>query len=190
MRGSANDGKFMTTNIVLTGVGRDRVGIVAELSQVLFEFGCNLLDSSMTLLRGEFAVILMAQLPDSQSLEQLKERLGQAEGALGMHVYVRELSDASLEEDDHEHRPFIVSVYGGDRPGIVAGITKELSRLGANITDVATKKTRSEKSIFMMILEITLPPSVSEEKLRTELGKVSEELGVDLSIQALEVVEL
>ncbi|MBX9691827.1 MAG: hypothetical protein K2Z81_05540, partial [Cyanobacteria bacterium] len=46
----------MSTNIVLTGVGRDRVGIVAELSQVLFEFGCNLLDSSMTLLRGEFAV--------------------------------------------------------------------------------------------------------------------------------------
>jgi glycine cleavage system transcriptional repressor len=180
----------MTTNIVLTGVGRDRVGIVAELSQVLYEFGCNLLDSSMTLLRGEFAVILMAQLPETQSLDQLKERLGHAEGALGMNVYVRELSDASLEDDDDAGLPFIVSVYGGDRPGIVAGITKELSRLGANITDVATKKTKSDKPIFMMILEITLADNVSEETLRTELGKVSKELGVDLSIQALEVVEL
>jgi len=180
----------MTTNIVLTGVGRDRVGIVAELSQVLFEFGCNLLDSSMTLLRGEFAVILMAQLPDTHTIDQLKERIGSAEGALGMNVYVRELSDASLEQDDDSDTPYIISVYGGDRPGIVAGITKELARLGANITDVATKRTRGEKSIFMMILEITAPESLPEERLRSELGKVSKELGVDMSIQALEVVEL
>ncbi|MBX3139115.1 hypothetical protein KF707_23015 [Candidatus Obscuribacterales bacterium] len=180
----------MSTNIVLTGVGRDRVGIVAELSQVLFEFGCNLLDSSMTLLRGEFAVILMAQLPETHSLDQLKERLGHAEGALGMNVFVRELSDASLDDYEDAGLPFIVSVYGGDKPGIVAGITKELSRIGANITDVETKKTKAEKPIFMMILEITLPESVSEQQLRDELGRVSKELGVDLSIRAIEVVEL
>ncbi len=181
----------MTTNIVMTGVGRDRVGIVAELSQVLFEFGCNLLDSSMTLLRGEFAVILMAQLPETHSISQLKERLQQAETALGMTVFVRELSDASLEEEaDDDSNPYIISVYGGDRPGIVAGITKQLQVLGVNITDVATKRTRSEKSIFMMVLEVTVPNSLSEEKLRAELGKTSQELGVDLSIQSLEVVEL
>lgn len=180
----------MTTNIVLTGVGRDRVGIVAELSQVLFEFGCNLLDSSMTLLRGEFAVILMAQLPETHTLEQLRERLHQAEELLGMNVFVRELSDSSLEDDENPGDPYIISVYGGDRPGIVAGITKELQVLGANITDCSTKRTRSEKSIFMMVLEVHVPPSITETKLRTELGKVSQELGVDLSIQSLEVVEL
>lgn len=180
----------MTTNIVMTGVGRDRVGIVAELSNVLYEFGCNLLDSSMTLLRGEFAVILMAQLPETHTLEQLKERLHQVENSLGLNVFVRELSDTSLEDEDEEDSPYIISVYGGDRPGIVAGITKELANLGVNITDVATKRTRTGKGIFMMVLEVTAPESVSEEKLRKALGRVSQELGCDLSIQALEVVEL
>ncbi|MDZ4837235.1 MAG: ACT domain-containing protein [Candidatus Melainabacteria bacterium] len=180
----------MTTNIVLTGVGRDRVGIVAELSQVLFEFGCNLLDSSMTLLRGEFAVILMAQLPETHTLIQLRERLNQAEAALGMQVFVRELSDASLDEDDDEGHPYIISVYGGDRPGIVAGITKALQTLSINITDVATKRTRSEQSIFMMVLEVTAPITITESELRQSLNKVSAQLGVDVSIQSLEVVEL
>ena len=180
----------MTTNIVLTGVGRDRVGIVAELSQVLFEYGCNLLDSSMTLLRGEFAVILMVQMPETHSIDELKSRLNRSESMLGMNIFLRELPAESLAEDEDEGHPYIVSVYGGDRPGIVAGITKELARLGVNITDVSTKKTSAAKSIFMMVLEVTVPPALSEDKLKNELKKVSDQLGVDMSIQSLEVVEL
>ncbi len=180
----------MTTNIVLTGVGRDRVGIVAEISQVLYEFGCNLLDSSMTLLRGEFAVILMAQLPESHSIDELRQRLQQTDALLGMNFFVRELSDDSLGDDTDEGTPYIVSVYGADRPGIVAGITKELARLGANITDVETKRTSSAKSIFMMVLEVCTPKELSESKLRAQLESASKQLGVDMSIQALEVVEL
>lgn len=180
----------MSTNVVLTGVGRDRVGIVAELSQVLYDLGCNLLDSSMTLLRGQFAVILMAQLPDTHSLADLRKRLDQVEGSLGMNVFIRELSDEELADQHEEDQPFIVSVYGADRPGIVAGITKELARIGANITDVATKKTSSARSIFMMVLEVTAPPALTESKLRAELEEISNQLQVDISIQSLEVVEL
>ena len=55
----------MPRAVVLTGVGRDRVGIVAELARVLYELGCNLLDSSMTLLRGEFA-------SEAEMVERLK----------------------------------------------------------------------------------------------------------------------
>lgn len=180
----------MTTNIVLTGVGRDRVGIVAEISQVLYEFGCNLLDSSMTLLRGEFAVILMAQLPESHSIDELRQRLQETDALLGMNFFVRELSDESLDDDSEDGTPFIVSVYGADRPGIVAGITRELASLGANITDVETKRTSSARSIFMMVLEVETPKGLSESKLRSQLETASKQLGVDMSIQALEVVEL
>ncbi len=180
----------MTTNIVLTGVGRDRVGIVAELSHVLFEFGCNLLDSSMTLLRGQFAVILMAQLPEQHTVAELRERLSRVESLLEMNVFIRELKEEELEDGKDTGLPFIVSVYGADRPGIVAGITKQLADLGANITDVETKRTSSARSIFMMVLEVTIPRNISEDKVRAELAKASERLQVDMSIQALEVVEL
>lgn len=180
----------MTTNIVLTGVGRDRVGIVAELSQILYELGCNLLDSSMTLLRGEFAVILMAQLPESQTLEGLRARLAQSEERHGMNVFLRELTEDEINEQEDEGTIYIISVYGADKPGIVAGVTRALANLGVNLTDVQTKRTSGAKSLFLMILEISRPNSISEDQLRATLEKASKDLGVETSMQAMEVVEL
>ena len=180
----------MPTNVVLTGVGRDRVGIVAELSNVLFELGCNLLDSSMTLLRGEFAVILMAQIPEDSTLEELKEKLADVEKSLEMNVYLRELSDQELAQSEQEETAYIISVYGADRPGIVAGITKELAELKVNLTDVETKKTESAKSLFLMVLEITIPSDLTYETLESRLKNRAESLGVDVSIQAVEYMEI
>lgn len=180
----------MPANVVLTGVGKDRVGIVAHLSEVLFEFGCNLLDSSMTQLRSEFAIIMMAQLPEEHSLEDLRQRLASVESDLGLTVFVRELSDEELAEPESEGEPFIVSVYGADHPGIVAGVTKRLADLGVNLTDVQTKRTSEESSLFMMILEIELPESMKEETLSESLKKVAAELQVEISLRTAQVVDL
>lgn len=180
----------MRKNVVLTGVGRDRVGIVAKLSKVLYEIGCNLLDSSMTLLRGEFAVILMAQLPEDSTIEELKEKLREAESELEMNVYVRELKDDELEEETEDKTAYIISVYGADRPGIVFGVTEELARLKVNLTDVETKKTSSDKPIFYMVLEVTLPDEMTESGLKSELAKRAEKLDVDVSVQAVEYMEI
>src|SRR5262249_4174438 len=43
----------------ITVVGRDRPGIIADVTGVLAELGLNLTDSTMTLLRGQFAMTLV-----------------------------------------------------------------------------------------------------------------------------------
>src|SRR6185295_635872 len=43
----------------LSAIGRDRPGIVADLSELIYECDCNLEDSSMTILGTEFAVLLL-----------------------------------------------------------------------------------------------------------------------------------
>ena len=151
----------MKHTVVLTGVGRDRVGIVAELAQLLFELGCNLLDSSMTLLRGEFALILMAELPDGVTHAQLRTSLQSLEKQLGMQVHAREITDEQLNEEPKEQNSFIVSVYGADKPGIVAKVTRALADASLNITDVQTKSTGGTNKIFIMILEVTSASDVS-----------------------------
>ena len=180
----------MPTNVVLTSVGKDRIGIVAEISNLLFELGCNLLDSSMTLLRGEFAVILMVQLPEKTSIADLQKKLEEVEKTLGMKVYLRELEEHEMKEQQIDEPAYIVSVYGADKPGIVAGITKELADLKVNLTDVETKKTVGEKPIFLMVLEVTLPDSVDEACLKEKLDARARDLGVDISIQAVEFMEI
>ncbi|CAN5712565.1 amino acid-binding protein [soil metagenome] len=182
----------MSKNVVLTGVGHDRVGIVAELAEILFEMGCNLLDSSMTLLRGEFAIILMIRQPDDQSLEQLKKKISEVENRLGLTIHVRELAEDEAEESDDACDPYIISVYGADKPGIVSGITRVLADLGANVTDVETKHTgeRDGATVFLMVLEVALPETVTDSKLRSTLDEASKRLNVNVSVQSLDVVQL
>lgn len=181
----------MNRNIVITGAGHDRVGIVADLSEFLFESGCNLLDSSMTLLRGSFALILMAALPESLSLDDLKVRLAELGERWNLILNVRELSDAELSEKESVHDSFIIAVYGADRAGIVAGITRHLAKLHLNITDVATKFSGAgEKSIFVMILEVHSSGHITAEQLQKELTTGSGITGLDITVQELETVEL
>jgi glycine cleavage system transcriptional repressor len=182
--------KLLSKSVVLTGVGRDRVGIVAELTQVLFELGCNLLDSSMTLLRGEFAIILMADLPGNVSVAKLQEYMDRLEKQLGMKVHVREMSEKELEEAPSEDNAFIVSVYGADQPGIVARVTKALADDGMNITDVQTKSTAKDGDrVFVMVLEVVAPSGTPRERVEKPLSSISRQLKVDIAVQPLDVVE-
>ena len=48
----------------VTAIGRDRPGIVAAISGVFAELGANIEDARMAILRGNFAVMLIAALPE------------------------------------------------------------------------------------------------------------------------------
>lgn len=181
----------MPKTVVLTGVGRDQVGIVAEVAEQLYKMGCNLLDSSMTLLRGEFALILMAQLPEGQTVESLQGLLNSVEQKMGLTVHVRELSELELTESNEQGSPYMISVYGADRPGIVAGITRAIADQNINVTDVQTKYSNSGgKQIFVMMLEVTVPESIPPQAVEASLAQIGKDLKVDVSVQQLEVYDL
>ena len=181
----------MLKTIVLTAVGRDRVGIVAEVADALYKLGCNLLDSSMTLLRGEFAIILMVQLPEGQSTEDLQKQLSTVAERMQMTIHARELSEEEVLETPTRGVPHMISVYGADKAGIVAGITRKLAELGINITDVETKYSdEGAESIFVMILEVTVPPELPTRAVESALARTARDLAVDVSVQTLEVFEL
>lgn len=178
---------------MLTGVGKDRVGIVADVAELLLEIGCNLLDSSMTLLRGEFAIILMVRLSEGGTIEKVRKNVAAAEKRLGLTIHVRELGQDEIKDEESLDAPHIISVYGADKPGIVAGITRALADLKINITDVETKYTgdsNTRKPVFLMIIEVTVPRGMETEHVRSELQAVSKKLGVDIAIECIEVMEL
>lgn len=190
----------MDKGVVITGVGRDRVGIVAELTDALFALGCNLLDSSMTLLRGEFAIILMLTIPEHLQLPELQKKLEIVQQRLGFSLHLRELAEDEMRKVEETGSGFIISVYGADKPGIVSGVTRKLSELGVNITDVETKRSTpsarstdgaaSTKPIFLMVLEVTAPVELKADHLQKELKQLAAGLGVDISIQEWDVLEL
>jgi len=183
-------GANMSTICVITGTGQDRVGIVAELAEYLGDHGCNLMDSSMTKLRGEFAIILMISVADDK-FAAFKAGLESKQAALGLTITLRELKANELTEPPKNDRFFLVRVYGADRTGIVARVTRELAQLKLNVTDVQTKMIDQDKGdVFVMLLEATAPEAMTEAIVKAALAPLSQELGVTVSAEEIEVMEL
>ena len=174
--------------IILTAVGPDRPGMAHALAQVLAEAGCNLEDTTMTRLAGEFAMILIVTPPPNLSLEQLKTQLAPLEQSHNLFINSREIADdASLpEQDENENLPrFMVSAYGAERSGLLAKLTGIFTAHNVNITDVQSR-VASRGTVYVMLFEIQLPPGLEQEVLRHELEKAAGEIGVTVNLRSLE----
>jgi glycine cleavage system transcriptional repressor len=164
----------MGQELVITAVGEDRPGIVAAVTGVLLDHGCNLLDTSMTILRGRFAMMLVVSGPDDTA--PLARALDAATGPLGVRAVVAPAPAAAGAEGGE---PYGLSVYGADRPGIVARIAGLLADRGVNITDLTTRVIGAEdRPVYAMVLDLRLPAAVEPLALGRELDEVGAQLGV------------
>ena len=170
------------TSLAITVVGHDRPGIIAAAADALATCGMNLEDSSMTLLRGHFAMTLVCA--GGASPEQVREALAPLVSS-GLDVAVREVApdpDVSAATATH-----LVTVYGADRLGIVARLAGVVAEAGANITDLTT---RLSGDLYVLLAEVALPPGADAEELRTRLGAAAAELGVEVTLRPAENDEL
>ncbi len=177
----------------VTAVGSDRPGIVARLSGVLYEAGANIEDSSMTILVGQFAMILIVSVPDGIDAPQLREAFAPVADELGLFITVEELAPQALEGGGRGvgRADYIISVIAPDRPGIVYRISSLLAGRGVNITDMNTKVVSGEeRPVYTMVLEVGVPEGVDPDELAAELAALGRELSIDVSMRQLDVVEL
>jgi glycine cleavage system transcriptional repressor len=176
--------------VALSAIGRDQPGVVAGLARLLFEQGCNLEESSMTRLKGEFAVLLLVTLPASGSREALEKAVEPIARTLGLTTLIRELSAEEMRgEDDSRTRPYTLVVYGADRPGIVFRVTEAASRHGINITDLRTRVTGSAP-VYSLIMEVEIGSEAGAAAFRDDLARLKGELQVETTLEPVEADEL
>lgn len=162
--------------LALTAIGRDRPGIVAGVTRVLFEQGCNLSDCSMARLSGQFAMIMSLECPDGLDREALERALDGPAATFGLSVTLQELEG---EPEVAQGVPFVVSVYGADRPGIVYRVSDAIAQLGANVTNL---ESRAGSGIYTVVLELEVPQGRAG-RLEGELTVLAREVGVDLAVR-------
>lgn len=178
------------SHFALTIIGRDRPGIVAQVTEILYGLGCNIADSSCTLLGGQFAMILIISHPEITEKGNFGEAFTPLEES-GLSVFLRTLKPGGEKRPDLPGEICMISVYGSDKPGIVFRVTRELGARGINITDLNTKLVGSEKRpVYVMLLEAVLPSHLSAEELEAILHGLKQELQVDISVRSITPVEL
>lgn len=168
--------------LAITVLGHDRPGIIAETTGVLASLGLNIEDSTMTLLRGHFAMMLITDGDaDPASVE---EALGGLTSDGSLSVSVRAVP---AEQVVTRGTSYLLSVHGGDRPGIVSGVVAEVAKVGGNITDLTT---RLAGELYVLIAEVDLPASADPATLEAALSEAATAVGVDVTLRPLESDDL
>jgi glycine cleavage system transcriptional repressor len=178
------------THFALTIIGRDRSGIVSQVTEILYQLGCNIADSSCSILGGQFAMILIISNPAIKEKNDFGNAFTPLEES-GLSVFVRTLKPDGEKRLQLTGDICQISVYGADQPGIVYRVAKELGDRKVNITDLNTKLIGSEtRPVYVMMIEAVLPPELSEEELKKIMDRLKEEMQVDISVRSITPVEL
>lgn len=166
--------------VAVTAVGADRPGIVASITQALLDLGGNLADCRAALLRGSFAIVVVAALPDGVSDDDLRAALAASSGDLGLGVWV---GPAQAPSPHPEGERCVISVYGADHPGIVAAVSRSLADADVNIVDLSSRVV-GDPPIYVLGLEVELPAGMSPSALTARLDPVARAQGVELAVEA------
>jgi glycine cleavage system transcriptional repressor len=160
--------------LAITVIGPDRTGIVADVAEALAGVGANLSDSTMTRLRGHFAMTLICSGPTA---EDVRKALAPIDGVLSTVRAVQPEADGAVAGE-----PYLVSVHGADRLGIVAAVTRVVAAAGGNITDLTTRLTGP---LYVLVAEVDLPHGAVDD-LAVRLTAAADELGVDVTLRRAE----
>lgn len=173
-------------------VGKDRPGIVAEVSRVLYDIGCNIEDSTCTILCGQFAMILVIVHRGYSRVPEIDSAFDPLRKDMGLTISLHELDDDEVfREKAFDGRPHIISVYGADRPGIVHAVARELAGFGVNVTDMNTQVVGSgDRPVYVMILEADIPGRVDLKELERGFERIRKELAVSITLRPIDPVDL
>jgi glycine cleavage system transcriptional repressor len=171
---------------ILSAIGRDRPGLVADLAQLIFDCDANLEDSRMTILGSEFAVILLCSSTAANAADRLGAGAKRLERDQGLTILMRELAEgprpALPAPGTVLHR---LTVAGEDRAGIVASVCRALAERSVNIADLTTRSLPGPGGSphYQMTMAVEVPERLETRELRRALDEVANRLVIDLSLE-------
>jgi glycine cleavage system transcriptional repressor len=179
----------MKTYFILSAIGKDRPGIVADVSEVIYECGGNIEDSSMSLLRNHFALLLLFSTEREEVNQKLSAGLKRLEWEKKLTVFYSPipLEEAHPKAKEETH-PFKITTSGVDHAGIVFKVCRLLADKGITIADMKTHRVLSAESgtpLFEMDIDIEVPVSISEVGLREDLHHLANNLMIDLVLRKM-----
>ena len=174
----------MGMKIVFTLTGTDRIGIVDEVTNRLLELGGNIEASRMTRLGGEFAILMMVDLPADSDTALEREVSELSAQGYKITTTLTSQNGALPHADWH---PYHLEVGGADHEGIFHHLVHILSQHGITIENVDTGTSRAPNSgilLFSMRALVLSPPRLDPKDWQHALEAVAREQHLDIAIAA------
>ena len=169
---------------VISVIGEDQVGIVSKVTQFLFKKGMNIIDIEQTVVHSQFTMVLLVQpLPSRFQSSQIRAGLSRLSKRLDVTITMTPLREYKGLRLAETKTPYVLTILGPDRPGIVAAFSSTLSKHHCNIERI---KMIARGELLAMEMWIDLREA-SFSTLRADLTAVAKRVGMDVIAQPEQV---
>lgn len=165
---------------VVTVLGGDREGLVAEITGKLADINVNIVDIEQSVIHGLFSMFMLIDTNKTIiNIDEIRGRLYEYSRRLNVNINITPLSEYGGEDKKEGREIQKITILGKDKPGIVAGISKALFGLNINIERI---KMIARGDLLAMELFVN-SKDVPLDKLRKRMEKTGDEVGVDIIVQ-------
>jgi len=175
----------MEKKFLMTAFSKDRPGIVADVTEVIYENGCNLEDSTMISMLDEFAIILLFAGKGDGLKDQLLRDCRRLEREKRITAFIRPVESKDKEKQGAFFTKTI-HVEGIDQSGIVFKVSRFLANNNINIENLTSQRINSPESgtaVYFMEIKVQVPEKVSLEHLEKGLSQVGEGLNLEITVR-------
>ena len=172
--------------VVLSVLGPDRPGLVAELTAYVHERGGSVEESRMLILGAEFGVLVLVSGGEA-AIARIVEDLDALRAQTGADALVRRTKSPE-EHRRGERKPVLVTAESFDRVGIVRAIAGKLHELGLNIVDLQTSSVDAPftgAQLFKIEARVDVPRGTSIAQVREAMERVGESEHLDVEVRSL-----
>ncbi|MCG7530792.1 glycine cleavage system transcriptional repressor [Psychrobium sp. MM17-31] len=169
----------MDNFLVVTAMGTDRPGIVNELTKIVTQTNCNIVDSRLAVFGNEFTLILLLS-GDWNAITRFETDLSVRSAQLELITLMKRTSEHKLVNYEGQ---VSVKLDGKDAPGCIGQFTEYLATEGIDLCSFRTKAKSGYQRIEMLI---NLTHNTNYEKLQQHFDELAEQLSLTIRYEHLE----
>jgi glycine cleavage system transcriptional repressor len=176
----------MAKKFIVSAYGTDRPGIVADVTEILYEYGCNLEETRMGNLSGDFSLMILFSAPEENAIESKLSTAYQClKDTKQISAYLRRAT-AAHRKPVPPQAAYTLKIEGLDHTGIVYRISRYLACHSINIANLNSSITYTPESgarVYHMEVSIEVSAQTDMDQVREGLGQLAEELHVEIIVE-------
>ncbi|TMP43367.1 glycine cleavage system transcriptional repressor [Pseudoalteromonas citrea] len=173
---------FENQQLVLTAIGEDRSGIVSELTQLVSDCHCNIIDSRIAILGNEFTFIMLLS-GDMSAISRVEHTLPVKSMELGLLTMMKR---TSAHQHSHFSAGYTLEYHGIDMPGTLSKMTRFFAEQSINICSLKSDTYEEADETHMRCeLEINIPTDVDVDAFKIKFEDLSGVLNVDYVLRRI-----
>lgn len=171
----------MSKQLVISVMSKDRPGIIADITAVIYDLGGDLADLNQSVLGGYFSMILIAEFDGSVTVEDVFAGFSHIDLGTKIESAIMEMDvPLEIEKENLPVETYVVTAKAVNRKGLVKILGDFFYSRDINVLDLTTTR---DHDVYTMIFQIDLSKIDSVKNFRRDLLVMGEKEELSMVLQ-------